>query len=98
MLIWGTTSRCEDLGVVADYCSRCARVRAHMVTQYFSVPHIYFIPLGRGNFMGTVRECFRCGTAYECEAGDYRSFVDEGAVRALGMRRLLEETNRRLLG
>ena len=92
----GSQSRRDELGVVADYCPRCRRIRPHRVAEYYRVSHVYFIPLGEGQNVGASRECFRCGTEYLCEPDDYATILDVSGARSLGLERLLRVTNPRL--
>ncbi len=64
-----------------------------MVVDHYRVDHIYFIPLGKGNWIATARECFRCGGEFHCNVRDYERMVDESTARYLGVERLLRLTN-----
>ena len=84
IIIWGTKSRQERLGTVADRCPACRDVQAFTVTNYFQVGHIYYIPLGRGSLVATVRECWECRSQYHCEEEDYVEFL-ESVARKVGL-------------
>jgi hypothetical protein len=96
IIIWGTKSRRERLGTVADWCSSCRRVQAFTVTNYFRVGHIYYISLGRGSLAATVRECWECGSQYHCAEEDYDEFLSDESVKQMTMSELVRQTNRYL--
>jgi hypothetical protein len=93
VIIWGTKSRQECLGTVADWCPACRRPRAFAVTKYFRVGHIYYISLGRGSLVAAVRQCRECGSQYRCADEDYEALVPEKAVQEMSLNELLQQTN-----
>ncbi len=95
-IIWGTKTRRERLGVVADWCFNCRRVRAFTVSDYFRVPHVYYISLGRGTLTATARECWECGSQYYCAEEDYEDLLPEETAEQMSMNELLYRTNRSL--
>lgn len=95
-IIWGTKTRKEKLGTVADFCPACHSVRAFTVTKYFRVSHIYFIPLGRGTRKATLRQCWECGSEYHCEEEDYDEFLSEEAAEEMSMSELIGRSNQYL--
>lgn len=96
-ITWGTSTREDVLGVVADYCPYCRRVRRHAVIEYARTSHVYFIPLGSGTPVAAGRECYRCKQIWNCHPRRYDSILDERIALSLSMDRLLEVTNTRLL-
>jgi hypothetical protein len=82
--------------MVADWCPTCRGVQAFNVTNYFRVGHIYYISLGRGSLVATVRECSECGAQYRCEEDDYDQFFPEETVEQMSMSKLVRLSNRYL--
>jgi hypothetical protein len=83
IIIWGTKRKADLLGVVGDWCPDCARVRKFSVQKHYQVPHIYWIPLGRWQYIATSRTCWRCGVLYHCRAKDYVGFLPEAEAEEL---------------
>jgi hypothetical protein len=96
IIIWGTKSRRERLGTVADWCPTCQGVQTFTVTKYFRVGHIYYISLGRGSLAATLRECWECGSQYHCEEEDYDEFLPEESVEQMSRSELVRQTNQYL--
>jgi hypothetical protein len=92
-VVWGTKTRREPWGAVADWCPACRAVRAFSVAKYFRVGHLYFIPLGRGSLRATVRECWECGAQYHCHTADYQQFVADEAAEQMSLAELVLQTN-----
>jgi hypothetical protein len=92
-IIWGTKGRQEKLGTVADWCPNCQSARAFTVTKHFRVSHVYFIPLGRGTLVATVKQCWECSTQYHCEEETYDDFLPEKEVEEMPMSKLIRQTN-----
>jgi len=84
-IIWGTRTRREVPGTVADWCPACREVQAFTITNYFRVGHIYYIPLGRGSLTATVRECWECGSQYHGEEEDYDEFLPAESAEQMSM-------------
>jgi len=93
IIIWGTKSRQERLGSVGDWCPACRRPQAFTVTNYFRVGHIYYISLGRGSLVATLRQCWECGAHYRCTEEDYERFLPEETVEQMSLNELLRQTN-----
>jgi hypothetical protein len=93
-IIWGTLTRQQRLGNVADWCRNCRKVRAFVVTKYFRVSHLYYIPMGRGTLAGTVRECWHCCEQYHCDENKYEGFMPEKCVETMPLSELVQQTNR----
>jgi hypothetical protein len=96
LFIWGSNVRRTEIGVVADLCPRCGRVRAHTISEYHKVAHVYFIPLGGGSLVGIGRECYECGAEFECDPRRYNNILDADEAGEMSIRDILEETNTRL--
>ena len=96
-IIWGTRSRQEDGGVVGDWCEGCRAPNFHKLTHYFTVSHVYYIPLGKGQYAGTTRQCTQCGTSSACAATAYSRPLTHQAALGLGIDQVLEATNPPLL-
>jgi hypothetical protein len=92
-IFYGKKSREEDLGSVADWCDACGKVRKCQVVKYYEVDHVYGISLGGGSYLGTVRECWRCGAQYYCKVKRYAELVSEEEAQALPVAELLRLTN-----
>ena|SRR5581483_9247099 len=92
-IIWGTKNRKETLGAVADWCPHCQEVQAFSVYQYYRVGHVYYIALGRGTLLATVRQCWKCCSDFGCDDERYDTFVPEKQAIPMSMTELLEETN-----
>jgi len=95
--ISGSNVRREEIGVVADLCPQCGRVRAHTISEYYRVGHIYFIPLGGGTLVGIGRECYACGAELQCDSHRYDRILDPGEADRMSLREIMEETNSRLV-
>jgi hypothetical protein len=61
-IVWGHKVRRKVKGFCADFCPSCREIRACRVTDFYRVPHVYWIPLGSGSHEGTERECTSCRT------------------------------------
>lgn len=92
-IIWGTKTREEDGGIVADWCDTCRAPSYHKLTHYFKVGHIYYIPLGKGTPAGTNRQCTQCGTTHSCNPSVYsRPLTHEEAI-GRSFEEILQTTN-----
>ena len=92
-IIWGTTVREKPLGAVADYCHLCDDVRAFSLREFIGVPHLYYIPVGRGVSRGVIRTCLQCRTQAACTANSYPSTVADKHAVGMPVQALLERTN-----
>jgi hypothetical protein len=93
IIIWGSKTRRERLGTVADWCPACRSIQAISATQYFRVGHVYYISLGRGSLTATLRECWQCGSQYSCEEEDYDELLPEESVEQMSRSELVRQTN-----
>jgi hypothetical protein len=92
-IFWGTKVRKDCLGAVADWCPSCQAVQAFTVTNYFHVGHIYYISLGKGRHVGTVRCCWECGWEGMCEEENYHDFLPIKEAEDLSDEELIRLTN-----
>ena len=93
IFIWGTKSREEDGGVVGDWCEGCRAPNFHRLTNYFKVSHVYYIPLGKGQYVGTNRRCTQCGTLAACTPTTYSHALTHSQAMGLSIEQVLEATN-----
>lgn len=92
-IIWGTKTRYDQVGVVADWCESCRKVRAFSIKDYLDVPHLYFIPLGRWRKVETFRQCWECGARYYCSERQYDCLLTVHEAEDLSLSEMIRETN-----
>jgi len=61
-IVYGRRRSIRRLGYVADYCGTCRGIKEFKVEEVMTIPHIFFIPVGRGTFLGHVQTCTSCGS------------------------------------
>ncbi len=93
---FGTTDREALRGVVVDYCPVCRQVRRFSVIDLRRTMHLYFIPLGKGTYQGSVRRCVECGQYFEFDAGRYSEVLAHPEAEALDLEQGLRRTTPRL--
>lgn len=81
-IIWGKRVARKKLGRVADYCIRCQDARAFHLFEHRRYPHIYFIPVGRGETIGYTARCETCRDEVGADRDSYRA-VERDAKLAL---------------
>ena len=59
-IVWGTKRVEKKLGWVSDYCPVCDDAHVHRLMEVRMVSHLYYIPLGRGESAGYIKQCHRC--------------------------------------
>src|SRR5438105_11676892 len=96
-VFWGTKSRTDRHGIVGDLCGRCRSIKVFTVDDYYKVPHLYYISLGKGTFVGTIRTCWDCGGQFYCELESYDGFLNDSEGETLSMADILRRTNSRLV-
>lgn len=96
IFIWGKNTRKEVTGIVADWCDLCGGIRAFTLTNIYSVSHVYYIPLGKGTFVGTVRQCHQCGSEDNCDARLYVNPLSTDAMVGRTLDAILQITNPQL--
>lgn len=72
-IIWGTKQTDRKLGRVADYCPICDEARACHLIEMYKVPHLYYIPLGRGKTVGHLAQCEHCRDRFGTDLDRYLS-------------------------
>ena len=92
-IIWGTKSRQKDGGVVGEWCDVCRTPYFHTLTHFFKVGHIYYIPLGKEQFVGTNRQCTQCATVRSCNWTVYSRSLTHQEAYGRGIDEILEATN-----
>jgi membrane protein implicated in regulation of membrane protease activity len=95
-ILHGHYDRERPQGMVADKCDYCGEVTLFQLTQHFRVPHVYFIPLGKGDLIDSVLECTECGRRAATRLVDYVRVIPEKQARTLSLAEIMEETNPRL--
>lgn len=88
LIIWGTKVRYENEGRGALFCPLCRDIMPMKIDSIYKVSHLYYIPLGSGDQVGSRAVCPDCGTWFEppkrvtrnCVkkvGGDFGDFVAE---------------------
>ena len=95
-IIHGHYNREKDRGVVADKCLHCAQVSLLRVTQHYKVGHLYFIPLGSGELIGTVLTCTECRGTMTGVVEVYSRVLPREISARMTLGQVLAETNPRL--
>jgi hypothetical protein len=96
IILWGTKVRKESLGAVGEWCHGCDKVRVFDVVKYHRASHLYYITIGRWKHVSTVRECWRCGSVYECRSNDYTAFLPDKEAERLSQAEVVNRTNARM--
>lgn len=94
ILIWGTSPTKRKIGYVADKCVSCdelAKIEVHRIGQ---TGHIFWIPLGKGQFIQSYGICTSCNSKIALEISDY---VQISKNRKAQANDLVKITNPRLL-
>jgi len=97
LTIWGTKTREECLGAVADWCNACRDVRPFWVTKYYQVAHLARVQLGSGKLVAGARRCWSCNTQVSCDPDHYEAFLSQESVGQLSLDQFLRRTNGRLV-
>jgi len=95
--VFGTTDRQRERGFVVDRCARCRALRWLRVVDRYSVWHVYFVPIGRGELEGSTARCTQCDDTMTFEEQRYAEVLpacDEQLEAALA--RTTPELARRL--
>lgn len=88
-IVWGTKTKQERLGYVAEYCVFCHTIRAFELISVSSISHVYYIPTGMEEFLGHIARCTRCASELDASQG-YRAF---GPRNDQDLDILINETN-----
>ena len=86
LFVFGTKDQQRERGFVVDRCSQCRALRWLKVIDRFSVWHVYFVPIGRGDLEGSTLECTDCGATSELKTDRYTDVLPtklEGALEEL---------------
>ena len=92
-IVWGTKSRQEDGGVVGDWCDVCRGPNFHKLTNFFKVSHVYYISLGKGEYVGSTRQCTQCGTTVSCTGTAYTRVLTHQEAYGWTIEQILQATN-----
>ena len=92
-IIYGKKTRREDGGVVGDWCDVCKGAALFKLAHVYTVGHVYYIPLGKGKYIGTSRKCMQCGTVLACDPGAYARTMTVEEASAAGLEQVMRLTN-----
>jgi hypothetical protein len=87
--IWGKTKTETRMGVAADFCPVCHKITAFSVNRVGVAAHVYFVPMGEGEFRGYSQTCLSCGIVFN---SDPNRFVRLVQYAGSPIDRLVEET------
>jgi hypothetical protein len=90
LIIVGARRVRKHLGLAADFCPICRDYRAFDVAEMRQVPHLYYVPLGRGKTLASELECTRCRSVY---AGGEAAYVAYAQSLTRDMAELARQTN-----
>lgn len=77
MFIWGTKITRKRVGWVADFCPLCRGLRPFRLLRVGSASHIWYLPLGYGQFVGNEIACGICDAVYETDGSRYRGISED---------------------
>jgi hypothetical protein len=83
LFVFGTKDDPRQRGFVVDRCSQCRALRWLRVIDRYSVWHVYFVPIGRGNLESSVAECTECGAISELKPDRYAEILPKQAQGSL---------------
>ncbi len=95
-IVWGTQSRQERLGMVADVCPYCRQLSAFTIVDHFRVSHLYYVPLGRGRHVQRSRQCGGCRQHFGFDPQRYAQPVSMPLAARMAADEMLYHTNPRL--
>lgn len=75
IVISGKKTTRRRLGWVGDFCPICRELEFQQVTRVSQVPHLYFIPLGRGTIALHEIECRQCQTIFGVQQVPYIGYA-----------------------
>lgn len=96
-VFFGTKTREEQRGIVAEHCPRCGGVRPFKVIDYYHVGHLYYISVGRGSYQSSVVRCVDCQGEFAFVPHRYAEVIPTGAARNLSFEDLVGRSNPDLL-
>lgn len=74
-IYYGKRLRRQKLGFAADFCPVCRAVHPFRVTQLWNYPHLYLIPLGRGDRLHHEVTCTACDTVQARDTPPYSGYA-----------------------
>lgn len=89
IFIWGEKSKRKALGHVAELCHTCREIRTHQLLEVREIPHVYYVPLGRGKIAQYQIDCGQCDLATVVDPSRYAAVLDE----EIALEKLIELTN-----
>lgn len=94
LIVWGTKRVEKKLGWVSDYCPICDDARACRLIEVRMVSHVYYIPLGRGESAGHIRQCRHCKNKFTTDPTKYTRVTKD---KRLSVEALTDATNPTLI-
>jgi hypothetical protein len=98
VLVFGTTERKKERGFVVDRCPSCLDLRWFALVDHRQAFHLYFVPLGKGRYLGSTQRCLECGANFP-EREDFVTSLDENEMSEIdvetGLRRTQPELAKR---
>jgi len=89
IIVYGRNRFTKFLGYVADYCKTCRRVTEFKVEEVVMAPHVYFIRIGPGSFLGNVQTCNSCKMESDAYTNRFKSISKK---RIASVDQLAQET------
>lgn len=93
LIAWGTSEHRRKRGWVADWCPICQDFRPLRAHDAYSQSHFYFLPVGRGRFIGHFMRCAHCRRQFGCNPERYAAFAKR---RGRSVEALVEQTHPQL--
>jgi hypothetical protein len=90
-IVFGSSTRYEDIGTVADRCLHCHQIGPCKVTYRFDEPHLYFVTVS-SKLTEIICTCGSCGGQFPAIRA-YRGFVPSAEALAMPLETLIEQTN-----
>ena len=92
-ILWGTYTSKQDRGVVAEACPSCGSLAPCLITDDYSLPHVFFIPCGERRVTGSVRRCLACNAEGDCWAAGYARVLPAKVAGTMNLDELTRQTN-----
>ena len=85
ILIWGTKPTDRKLGYVAEKCPNCGELSKIEVHRVGVTGHLFWVPVGQGQFLKSYGVCCLCASKVALELTDYVSFCksQDGEVKEI---------------
>ena len=71
----GQKIRTEELGYFAEFCPICRSIQAHFAIKRSTVPHLYFVPVGRKTTLDFIGTCLCCSVERGINPLSYKQTV-----------------------